>query len=417
MLSQTALGLKGEKRINRDYRCMPVLQALYKEWLTEKPLEGVRVVACLHITTETAVLMRVLKIGGAEVRLCASNPLSTMDDVVAALRDVDGIEVVAKRGDSRDDYYEAMNRCLEVGPDVLIDDGCDLIAKVHDMKQLREKIWGATEETTTGVNRLKQMERVGNLRFPIIAVNDSRTKYLFDNRYGTGQSTLDAILRATNRLIAGTTFLVCGYGMCGKGVAARASGLGANVVVAEVDPVRALEAVMDGYRVMKVIDAVKEADFIVSVTGNTTVIGEDCFDVMKDGAVIANSGHFDVEIDVDALKRVARSETEITPVVHDYVLPSGKVVTLLGQGRLANLSVAEGHPAQIMDMSFANQALAVKWLVDRHKSGTRLENRVHILPDAVDRMVADIRLKSVGVEYDCMTDEQAEYMKSWRQGT
>lgn len=408
---------KGLMRIDRDSRLMPVMKALKDEWVKTKPLDGVRVAACLHITTETAVLARLLMAGGAEVCVCASNPLSTQDDVVEAMRS-EGVVVMAKRGDGTNQYYKAIDDCLELRPDVLIDDGCDMIARAHRREDLWKLLIGATEETTTGVNRLVQMEKAGVLKFPVVAVNDSRTKHLFDNRYGTGQSTVDALMRATNRMIAGATFLVCGYGMCGKGVAARASGLGANVIVAEVDPVRALEARMDGFIVERVKDAVKKADFVVTVTGNTAVIDEECFRLMKDGAVLANSGHFDVEIDVDALKRMSKDVVEVTPVVHDYVLSDGRVVTLLGHGRLANLVVAEGHPAQVMDLSFANQALAVKWLVDKQGDYENpLQNCVYVLPDEFDRRVASLKLEAMGVKHDVMTEKQVGYMSDWKQGT
>ena len=394
---------------------MPVLRKIGEEFEKEKPFKGVTIGACLHVTTETANLMITLKKGGANVYLTASNPLSTQDDVAAALVKYYDIPVFAVRGEDRETYYRHLKEIIKREPQIVIDDGADLISTIHkEYPQLAEKIWGGMEETTTGVIRLRAMEKEGVLKFPIIAVNDALTKHLFDNRYGTGQSTIDGILRATNRLLAGSYFVVAGYGWCGKGVAMRARGMGAIVIVTEVDPIKALEARMDGYLVMPMKEAAKLGDFFVTVTGNTSVIRKEHFEVMKDGAIVANSGHFNVEIDLKALEEMAVSIREVRPNVKEYKLKDGRRIYVLADGRLVNLAAAEGHPASVMDMSFANQALSAKYIKEHHRE---LENKVYPVPREIDERVARLKLEALGVQIDELTPEQIKYLHSWEYGT
>lgn len=417
---------------------MPVLAEIRRRFAEEKPLAGQRLAACLHVTTETANLVLALQAGGAEVRLCASNPLSTQDDVAAALVAEHGVAVFAIRGEDQLTYYRHIRQCLEFAPTLTMDDGADLVSsllllgrgelsKAHpEVRVLGEKlgepgcqalvsgVLGSTEETTTGVIRLRAMERDGVLRFPVIAVNDSDTKHLFDNRYGTGQSTIDGILRATNVLLAGKVVVVAGYGWCGRGVAMRAHGMGARVVVTEVDPVRALEAAMDGFAVMPMVEAAKVGDLFITVTGNRSVITLEHAQLMKDGAILANSGHFDVEIDLASLREAAVEIKDVRPNVEAYRFPWGKTLFILAQGRLVNLAAAEGHPAAVMDMSFANQALAAEYLV---KTAGRLQPKVYRLPAELDREIARLKLATMGVKCDVLNPEQELYLASWREGT
>ncbi len=409
------LAAAGQDRIDWAERAMPVLRQIRDRFAREQPLRGLRVGACLHVTTETAVLMLTLKAGGASLALCASNPLSTQDEVAAALVREHGVPVFARKGEDHERYYRHIQAVLDTGPQVTMDDGADLISTLHgDRKELAPRILGGTEETTTGVIRLRAMERDGVLAFPVIAVNDADTKHLFDNRYGTGQSTLDGILRATNVLLAGRTVVVAGYGMCGRGLAARAHGMGARVIVTEVDPLRALEAVMEGFQVMPMAEAAAQADLFVTVTGNTAVVRAEHFARMRDGAILANSGHFNVEIDLDALARESRSRRTVRPFVEEYVQADGRRLYVLGEGRLINLAAAEGHPAAVMDMSFANQALSVEHLV---RERGRLERRVYRVPADIDRAIARLKLASLGVAIDHLTAAQQAYLTSWTQGT
>jgi len=410
-----SLADEGKNRIEWAGIDMPVLKSIRDRFSKEKPLLGIRISACLHVTTETANLVLTLKEGGAEVHLSASNPLSTQDDVAAALVKHYGVPVFAVRGEDRDTYYSHLRAVIEKEPHLIIDDGADLISTAHrEYPQIAEKVLGGMEETTTGVIRLKAMAKEGVLRFPVIAVNDAHTKHLFDNRYGTGQSTIDGILRATNRLIAGSNFVVAGYGWCGKGVAQRARGLGATVIITEVDPVRALEARMDGFLVMPMSQAAKIGDFFVTVTGNTSVIRREHFEVMKDGAIVSNSGHFNVEIDLSALEEMSVSKREIRKEVVEYKLADGRRVFVLSQGRLVNLSAAEGHPASVMDMSFANQALSAEYIV---KKGKDLSRGVYGVPPEIDKEVARLKLRSMGIEIDELTPDQVKYLSSWKLGT
>ncbi len=405
----------GEKRIEWAAMEMPVLKKIADEFEKKKPLGGVRIAACLHVTTETANLMIALKKGGASVSLCASNPLSTQDDVAAALAKNYGIHVYAIKGETREVYYRHILSALEIKPHVTMDDGADLVSTIHlEKREYLSGIVGGTEETTTGVIRLRSMASEGALEYPIIAVNEALTKHLFDNRYGTGQSTIDGIMRATNRLIAGSTFVISGYGWCGKGLAMRARGMGAKVVVTEVDPVKALEAAMDGFEVMPMRKAAKIGDFFCTVTGDINVIDEQHFTLMKDGAIIANSGHFNVEINTEALEKLARGKRQMRDYVTEYTLDGGKRIYLLGEGRLINLAAAEGHPASVMDMSFANQALSVLYLIER---GNRLENRVYSVPKEIDERIASMKLASMGIRIDRLTKRQKEYLSSWTEGT
>lgn len=409
------LAEQGLKRIEWAYQDMPVLKSINDEFSKNKPLKNLKIGACLHVTSETANLMRVLKSGGAEVFLCASNPLSTQDDVAASLVKDFKIPVFAKKGIDDKGYYDHIKSVLLNEPNITMDDGADLVTMLHkEFVQLSTKIIGGTEETTTGVIRLKSMEKNGILKYPIVAVNDSYTKFMFDNRYGTGQSTIDGILRATNRLLAGSTFVVAGYGWCGRGLAFKARGLGANVIVTEVDPVKALEALMDGFRVMKMDDACKEADFIVTLTGDINVVDEKHFKLMKNNCIVANSGHFDVEINKKALEKLTLRKKEIRPFLVEHTLKGDKKVYLLAEGRLINLASAEGHPACVMDMSFANQALSVKYIRENH---SKLSKKVYKLPDEIDVDIARRKLKSMGVKYDKLTKEQEEYLRSWEEGT
>ncbi len=401
---------EGYRRIDWANSKMPVLSLIRDRFKSNKILKNRRIGCCLHVTTETANLMRTLKAGGAYVYLCASNPLSTQDDVAAALAK-EGIGVYAINGENRREYYSNMDQVLKARPEILIDDGADLISTVH--KKKIKGVLGATEETTTGVIRLKQMEQDKVLRFPIIAVNDSLTKHLFDNRYGTGQSTIDGILRATNILISGSNFVVAGYGWCGRGLAMRARGMGANVIVTEIDPVKALEARMDGYNVMPMVDAARIGDIFITVTGDIKVIRREHLIKMKNGAIIGNSGHFDVEIDKIALKRLSRRFRNVRGFCDEYTLKNGKKIYLLSEGRLVNLAAAEGHPAMVMDMSFANQALAVEYILNNKK----LKNVVYTLPARIDEKIARLKLKSMGIKIDFLTPEQKQYLASWQMGT
>jgi adenosylhomocysteinase len=405
----------GRKRIEWAEKEMPVLELIRERFEKERPLEGLRLSACLHVTSETASLMRTLAAGGADVVLCASNPLSTQDDVAASLVAHENIPVYAIKGEDNDTYYSHLNAALDHNPQVTMDDGADLVTGVLKQRpDLVENMLGSTEETTTGVIRLKAMANDGVLSFPVIAVNDSDTKHLFDNRYGTGQSTVDGIIRATNVLIAGKTFVVGGYGYCSRGIAERAEGLGANVIVTEVDPIRALEAAMDGFRVMPMVEAAKIADFVVTATGDKHVIAGEHFASMKDGCIVANSGHFNVEIDIPALEEMSVEKREPRAFVEQFILDDGREINLLGEGRLINLAAAEGHPSAVMDMSFANQALAAEYLLNEKG---KLANDVHALPKEVDREIAGLKLTAMGVEIDELTPEQARYLASWEEGT
>ncbi len=409
------LASSGKLRMEWAAKSMPVLLAIKERFSKEKPLLGARIGACLHVTTETANLMDVLKEGGAEIRLCASNPLSTQDDIAACLVEYFGIPVFAIRGEDKQTYYSHIDAVLDMDPHIVMDDGADLISTLHaKRKKYLDKVFGGTEETTTGVIRLRSMEKKEVLGFPIIAVNDADTKHLFDNRYGTGQSTIDGIIRATNRLIAGSTFVVCGYGFCGKGVAKRACGMGARVVVTEVDPVKALEAVMDGFYVMPMEEAAKIGDFFCTVTGDINVIRKEHFELMKDGAIVANSGHFNVEIDIEGLSSLAISRRKIRENVEGFKLSDGREIFLLCEGRLVNLSAAEGHPSAVMDMSFANQALSVEYLF---KKEGKLDKKVYKVPKDIDEMVATLKLSSLGIKIDKLTKQQEEYLNSWEIGT
>jgi len=406
---------RGKARIEWAQQEMRVLELIRQRFEKEKPLAGIRIGACLHVTSETANLMQALVAGGAEVALCASNPLSTQDDVAAALCEVDAIDAYAIKGEDNETYYRHINAVLEFHPHVTMDDGCDLVSTLHkERKEQLGELLGGTEETTTGVIRLRAMAAEGVLAYPVIAINDADTKHLFDNRFGTGQSTIDGIIRATNLLLAGRTVVVCGYGMCGRGVASRARGLGARVVVTEVDPLPALEAGMEGYQVMPVREAARIGDVFITVTGDTTVLGREHFELMKDGAVLANSGHFDVEIDKVALAEMAGDVRRIREFVDEYRMDDGRRINLLGEGRLVNLAAAEGPPAAVMDMAFANQALSVEWLVQNARD---LETRVYPVQEAIDKEVARLKLAAMGVEIDRLTDEQTAYLSSWEHGT
>ncbi|RLE04746.1 MAG: adenosylhomocysteinase [Candidatus Aminicenantes bacterium] len=410
-----ALADQGLKRIEWAARFMPVLRMIKERFAREKPLAGYRIAACLHVTTETANLMETLKQGGAEVRLTASNPLSTQDDVAAALVKHFGIPVFAIKGEDQSTYYQHIHQALAHQPQLTMDDGADLVSTLHAEKQeLLPQIIGGTEETTTGVIRLKSMARQKVLQYPIVAVNDAKTKHLFDNRYGTGQSTLDGILRATNILLAGLNFVIAGYGWCGRGVAMRARGAGAKVIICEVDPLKALEAVMDGFQVMSLREAARIGDIFVTVTGDKHVITTHHFQRMKDGAIVANAGHFNVEIDIPSLRKMAVHHRQIREFVEEFQLPDGRRIFLLAEGRLINLAAAEGHPATVMDMSFANQALSILFLVEK---GKRLEKEVYSVPGKVDEEIARLKLKSLGVRLDRLTPEQKRYLSAWEEGT
>lgn len=414
-IKDTKLAPRGELRIEWAEQFMPVLKSIRQRFQEEKPLEGIRVSACLHVTTETGVLMQTLKAGGADVVVCASNPLSTQDDVAASLVEHHQVPVFAIKGEDNDTYYKHIRSALDHQPMITMDDGADLVCTIHsERKELAGNIIGGTEETTTGVIRLRSMEANKVLMYPIVAVNDADTKHFFDNRYGTGQSTLDGIIRATNVLMAGSVVVTCGYGWCGRGAAMRARGLGANVIVTETDPLRALEAVMDGYRVMPIMDAAKVGNIFVTLTGDIHVLREEHFNVMKDGAIICNSGHFNVEIDIDALERISMKKRRIREYVDEYTLKDGRAVNLLGEGRLINLAAAEGHPASVMDMSFANQALCLEYLA---KQGNGLESKVYPVPKDIDEQVAGLKLASMGIRIDELTEEQRKYLSEWTMGT
>lgn len=414
-IKDMALADQGALRIEWAGKSMPVLETIRERFIKEKPLDGVTLACCLHVTTETANLMITLKAGGANAFICASNPLSTQDDVAASLVRDHGIGVFAIRGEDNDTYYDHIVACLDQHPQITMDDGADLVSTLHSKrKEQLGEIWGGTEETTTGVNRLRAMQMDNVLKFPVVAINDSQTKHFFDNRYGTGQSTLDGIIRATNHLIAGSTVVVAGYGWCGRGLATRAAGMGAHVIVTEVDPVRALEATMDGYRVMPMDDAASIGDVFVTVTGNTSVLRKEHFEKMKNGALISNSGHFNVEIDLDDLASIARDRRVMREFVEEFTLPNGNNIYVLAEGRLINLAAAEGHPAVVMDMSFANQALGGEWIVNNHKT---LKNQVYVLSREIDAQIASIKLEAMGTHIDTLTAKQKKYLASWDEGT
>jgi len=407
------LSAQGHLQIEWATKHMPVLDIIKERFEKEKPLQEQTVAACLHVTKETAVLIKTLIAGGANVALCGSNPLSTQDDVAAALADM-GVHVFAWRGQSTEDYYKCIEKVLEFKPTITMDDGADVVGMLHNKHQEQIKnIKGGTEETSTGVVRLKAMEQDGSLKYPIIAVNDAYTKYLFDNRYGTGQSTMDGILRATSVLLAGKNFVVGGYGWCSRGIAMRAKGLGANVIVTEVQPTRALEAVMDGYRVMTMFEASSIGDIFVTATGDINVIRKEHMQKMKDGSIICNSGHFNVEINIDELEALSTSKRIMRPNMEEYTLKDGKRLYLLAEGRLVNLAAAEGHPSEVMDMSFANQALCSEYIAKSMK----LETRVYIVPKEIDEKVAELKLKSMGIMIDELTEEQKKYLSTWEMGT
>ncbi len=405
----------GKDRVEWANRQMPVLKQIRDNFLREKPLKDIRIAACLHVTTETANLMTTLRDGGAQVALCASNPLSTQDDVAAHLVKNEGISVFSIKGEDNDTYYDHINSVLDIKPNITMDDGADLVSVLHTKrKDLIQHIIGGTEETTTGVIRLRSMEKDESLEYPIIAVNDANTKHFFDNRYGTGQSTIDGILRATNTLICGKQFVIAGYGWCGRGLAMRARGMGARVIITEIDPLKGLEALMDGFYVMPMKDAARLGDIFCTVTGNTSVLRKEHFEVMKNGAIVCNSGHFNVEIDIPALEEMAAEKKRFREFIDDYTMPDGRKIYLLAEGRLVNLSAAEGHPALVMDMSFANQAMAVEFLTSFAKD---LNKKVYKVPELIDKKIAMIKLKTMGIAIDNLTPEQKEYLDSWTMGT
>lgn len=410
-----SLAKKGKLRIEWAAQEMPVLKTITERFVKEKPLKGTKVVACLHVTTETASLMETLKAGGAEISLCASNPLSTQDDVAASLVKNSGMAVFAIKGEDTKTYYRHMKDALAIGPQITMDDGADVVSTLHKSERaLLKGVIGGTEETTTGVIRLKAMAADGALEYPIIAVNDAYTKHLFDNRYGTGQSTLDGIIRATNRLIAGSIFVVAGYGWCGRGAAMRAKGHGARVIITEIDPLKALEATMDGYETMPMADAARLGDIFVTATGDINVIAKNHFPLMKDGAIICNTGHFNVEIDIDSLTKMSKARRVIRDYVEEFTLRNGRRVYLLGEGRLINLAAAEGHPSAVMDMSFANQALCAEYMI---KNAKKLEKKVYSVPEKIDKEIARLKLKAMGIKIDTLTAEQKKYLQSWEMGT
>ena len=413
-IKNKSLAKTGARKIEWAERNMPVLRLIRARFEKEKPLKGINLAACLHVTTETANLMRTLKAGGANLTLCASNPLSTQDDSAAALVEEFGISTFAIRGEDRKSYYKHLHQALDIKPHITMDDGADLVSSLHsERRELAGGVMAGTEETTTGVIRLKAMEKAKALLFAVVAVNDSKTKHFFDNRYGTGQSTIDGILRATNALIAGSTFVVIGYGWCGRGLATRAKGMGANVIVTEIDHLKAIEAVMDGFQVMPLNKAARIGDIFVTLTGNLHVIALEHLKKMKDGAIVCNSGHFNVEIDLESLGKAASKHREIRPEVVEFTLGK-KRIFVLSEGRLINLAAAEGHPAMVMDMSFANQALAAEFVVNNHKT---FEKRVYTLPEKVDQDIAALKLKSMGISIDKLTPEQKKYLASWEMGT
>jgi len=405
----------GRRRIDWAEREMPVLRLIRERFAKERPLKDIRMSACLHVTTETANLAQTLHLGGADLVITASNPLSTQDDVAAALVNIYEVPTFAIKGEDNVTYYKHIKAALDHAPHITMDDGADLVSTMHkERRELLKDVMGGTEETTTGVIRLRAMAADGALKFPVIAVNDAQTKHLFDNRYGTGQSTIDGIVRATNVLLAGKVFVIAGYGWCGRGLAMRARGMGANVVITEVDPLPALEAVMDGFRVLEMSEAAKIGDIFVTVTGDLNVIDEHHFEAMKDGAIIANSGHFNVEINIPALEKMSKEKRLVRPFVEQYVMEDDRRINLLGEGRLINLAAAEGHPASVMDMSFANQALSVEYLV---KNADKLENKVYGVPDEIDREIARLKLNAMGVKIDKLTPAQEKYLNSWEEGT
>lgn len=405
----------GRRRIDWAEREMPVLRLIRERFAKERPLKGVRMSACLHVTSETANLAQTLHLGGADLVLTASNPLSTQDDVAAALVNIYEVPTYAIKGENNVTYYKHIMAALDHAPHVTMDDGADLVSTLHkDRRELLKNVIGGTEETTTGVIRLRAMAADGALKFPVIAVNDAQTKHFFDNRYGTGQSTIDGIVRATNVLLAGKVFVIAGYGWCGRGLAMRARGMGANVVITEVNPLPALEAVMDGFRVMKMGEAARIGDIFVTVTGDLNVIDQSHFEVMKDGAIIANSGHFNVEINIPALEKMSKEKRLVRPFVEQYVLEDNRRINLLGEGRLINLAAAEGHPASVMDMSFANQALSVEYMI---KNADKLENKVYGVPQEIDTEIARLKLDAMGVQIDVLTPAQVKYLNSWEEGT
>jgi len=409
------LASEGKLRMEWAEQSMPVLRSIRERFEKEKPLEGIRVSACLHVTTETGVLMWTLKAGGADVVVCASNPLSTQDNVAASLVEHHQIPVFAIKGEDNDTYYDHIGSALDHQPMITMDDGADLVCTIHsERRELIENIIGGTEETTTGVIRLRSMEANEVLMYPIVAVNDADTKHFFDNRYGTGQSTMDGIIRSTNTLLAGSTAVVCGYGWCGRGVAMRARGLGANVIVTETNPLRALEAVMDGYRVMPIMEAAKQGDIFVTLTGDMHVLREEHFKVMKDSAIVCNSGHFNVEIDIDALERLSTKKRRIREYVDEYTMEDGRRINLLGEGRLINLAAAEGHPASVMDMSFANQSLCAEFIAQK---GAELGKKVISVPREIDEQVSNLKLAAMGIQIDELTEEQVKYLSEWTMGT
>ncbi len=406
---------KGKLRIEWANQSMPVLNLIKKRFQKERPLKGVRLAACLHVTTETASLMQTLKAGGAEVVLCASNPLSTQDDVAASLVKHDRIPTFSIKGEDGRTYYKHIMAALDAKPMMTMDDGADLVSVLHTKrKNLLPGVIGGTEETTTGVIRLRSMAGTGVLKYPIIAVNDAQTKHFFDNRYGTGQSTIDGIIRATNRLLAGSIFVVAGYGWCGRGLASRAKGMGANVVVTEVDPRKSIEAVMDGFQVMPMAEAARIGDIFVTVTGDIKVIRKEHFRVMKDGAIVCNTGHFNVEIDLDTLDKMKKKKRIIRDFVEEFTMPNGRKINVLGEGRLINLASAEGHPSSVMDMSFANQALAAEYML---KNSRKLKKQVYGVPENIDKEIARLKLNAMGVRIDRLTSEQKKYLASWEMGT
>lgn len=414
-IKDKGLAEKGRLRVEWAAQSMPVLRSILKRFASERPLAGLRMAACLHVTTETAALAQTLKAGGADLRICASNPLSTQDDVAAFLAVCEGIPVFAIKGEDKETYYRHINGALGHEPQVTMDDGADLVGILHsERKELLPNVIGGTEETTTGVIRLRSMAEEGVLQYPIVAVNDADTKHLFDNRYGTGQSTVDGIIRATNRLLAGSNFVVSGYGWCGRGLAMRAAGMGAKVIVTEINPLRALEAVMDGYQVMPMEKAAPVGDFFCTVTGDIHVLRKEHFEVMKDGAIVCNSGHFNVEIDLEQLREMSSSVREIRDFIEEFSLKNGKRVYVLGEGRLINLAAAEGHPSSVMDMSFANQALCSEFMAKNYAS---LKKQVYRVPLEIDREIARLKLESMGVLIDSLTREQDVYLHSWEMGT
>jgi len=414
-IKDVKLAAQGKKRIDWAKQSMPVLERIRARFSKEKPLKGIRLGACLHVTTETAALMQTLKAGGANVRLCASNPLSTQDDAAASLVKHDKIAVFAIKGENNKTYYKHIHGVLDLKPVYTMDDGADLVSTLHsERKELLAFVRGGTEETTTGIIRLRSMAAAGVLKYPIIAVNDANTKHLFDNRYGTGQSTVDGILRATNRLLAGCKFVVCGYGWCGRGVAMRAKSMGANVIVTEADPLRALEAVMDGYSVMPIKEAAKIGDMFCTLTGDINIISRPHFKLMKDGAILCNSGHFNVEIDLPELESMTKRKRQARPLVVEYLLENGKRINVLGEGRLINLAAAEGHPSSVMDMSFANQALSIEYMAKRKKP---LPVHVYPVPEQIDKRIAKEKLAAMNIAIDTLTSQQKKYLASWDMGT